>query len=203
MQGDKPRPDTLPCSICSRQMWVEESVRIGIGPICRAKIAENAEAEAQKTCAYKGCLLGADHIPTLLERARRWILNVAEWADEPLPDQVKMLLTMGQINRALTGPFELNPECPRKEHLAPPDRISGLTWLLVSWMQHKVEPWMWVRHRDLLAEVDRMYQHLRNILELIGLQHEAEVVAAHENARRKGRNYRKKLYRYIEMFPVS
>lgn len=199
------------CAICSRPLTNSKSIQIGIGPICRGHLAKKARDEDMKRCDCRGCLWHPGHAATVLDRARRWIANMAEGAGEPLPDQAEMLLLIRRMDKAIGAVLEAaapeNPACALDQgafkHLKAPDVVAAGPWALASWLKHQVEPWCWIRHRNLVGEATRMCQHLGNLLELTGSAHEAEELRKIEKANRTGKKYQKRLYRYAQWYPVA
>lgn len=180
-------------------------------------------------CDYSGCFHGYDHFVTVVGRVRTWISNIAEAAGEPLPLQAQKLILLGRmIKIASAFPGEdavKNSKCPlpRRElelakfeglkvtraqaqelmHYQGPPELNGMTWDLVSWMKHQVEPWLWMRHRDLVREPARCYNHLWNLLELLGHSDEAADVKKDAQRARAGKEHRKRMYRYLKWYPVE
>lgn len=198
------------CGECSKSLSAEDSIALGIGPVCRGKLraaAQGISGEA-KRCGACGCLIGADYIPALVQRAAQWIMNMAEGCEETLPEQAKMMLTLNRISK-LAQAVEREQEhdlskCPEGIHIQAPDSLSDFVWVLVSWMKHRVEPWLYFRHRNYGLEVTKMYQHLQNILEFIGQEGEAAcVIELKQGNRTKNVDFRKRMYRYRHWYPVE
>lgn len=198
------------CACCHRALTVDTSIRAGIGPICRARLAAEAEDAIRNSCDGLGCLIHPEHAKTILGRARQWISNMADGAGEPLPDQAEILLLVRRMSKTLDYVPDIPPNlaCPMRpntgrSHRKTPEVVNSGAWAVAAWLCHQVEPWLWVRHRNLLEDVGRMYRHAWNLLEVTGAVHEAPQIQEMENRNRSGTKYRKALYRRMAWHPIG
>ena len=70
------------CGRCGKPLKNQESVKVGVGPICRKKIEQALEPGMRCFHGFS-CLPSVDHIPVLLRRARqRYSVYGIEWDGE-------------------------------------------------------------------------------------------------------------------------